>query len=206
MVNFQDPKTKMLMIGGVVLVVIIIIIVVVMSRSKSKSHADKAKAAAAQAQIHAKKATEQANIAKAASLKATSVPSTAPAVTPTIVNSLVANGSLTPTYTGSFYLQFTGNEDYITDSGTTSPSLSDAGKFTLGSSLITINGVQYQGILKSDQVYGDQVPGSTSTKMVLVTQNNISTGLASDGTIMPFAGGSPKTNYNSIFMVNAIAT
>ena len=46
MVNFQDPKTKMLMIGGVV-VVIIIIIVVVMSRSKSKSksapHTDKAK-------------------------------------------------------------------------------------------------------------------------------------------------------------------
>lgn len=68
MVNFQDPKTrKMLMIGGVVLVVIIIIIVVVMSKSsKSKSHADKAKAAAAQAQIHAKKATEQAQIAKAA--------------------------------------------------------------------------------------------------------------------------------------------
>jgi len=193
------------MIGGVVLVVIIIIVVVMKKSSKSKSHADKAKAAAEQAHVHAKKATDQAAIAKAASLKATSVPLTAPAVTPTIVNSLVADGSFTPTYTGSFYLQFTGTEDYITDSGTTSPSLSDAGKFTINSRLITINGIQYQGILKSDPLYGDQVAGSNSTKMVLVTQGNIATGLASDGTIMPFAGGSPKTNYNSIFMVNAIA-
>ena len=133
---------------------------------------------------------------------------------PIIVNRFVAGGSLpTPTYTGSFYLQFAGSKQYITSSGIVTPLLSDAGKFSLSPGTVKIplhlNGsvVQAQGFLQSDKQYGDK--DSTSNNMVLSLYGTIGTGFSvnAQGSVVgtTWSNSYPAGNFNSTYLVNAIA-
>jgi len=198
MINFQDPKTKkMLMIGGVVLVVIIIIIiVVVMSKSsKSKSHADKAKAAAAQAKIHANKAAEQAQIAKNQAQQAQKL-----AVAPTQVN---INATI-DTNTKPFFIQSATTKYFFSIEKGMVADISDATSFTNDARVISpIVSTYTWNIAKASDYSSTWVGGDKLVTLYLMNGGSPVT------IIMNNALGSPTTGDSSVvggssFLPNAL--